>query len=83
MSHKESGGKDEASLADRGADNDSEARLLGSMCSGPELGERGPHGVDTGCLVKQGSGKVWGELKIRTRRVSTGRVSPRIGRDVY
>jgi hypothetical protein len=81
--HEESGGKEEASLADRRADDDAKAGLLSCMCSGPEVGKGWPHRVDAGLLLEQGACEMWGEINIRAGRVSTGRVSPRIGEQVY
>ena len=75
--------KEEAGLADCRADNDAETGLLGSVCGGPEVGKGRPHGVDAGLLLEQGACEMWGELKGRAGRVSTGRVSLRIGKHVY
>jgi hypothetical protein len=83
MRHKESGGKEEASLADRRADDEAKARVLSCVCSGPEVGKGWPHRVDAGLLLEQGACEMRGEIKSRAGRVSTGRVGPRIGEEVY
>ncbi len=83
MCHEEGSGKEEASLADRRADDDAETGLLSRVCSGPEVGKGRPHGVDASLLLEQGACEMRGEKKNRAGRVSTGRVSPRIGERVY
>ncbi len=49
--YEEGSSKEEASLADRRADDDEETGLLSRVCSSPEVGKGRPHGVDTGLLL--------------------------------
>jgi hypothetical protein len=49
--YEEGSSEEEAGLADRRTDDDAESGLLGSVCSGPEVGKGRPHGVDAGLLL--------------------------------